>query len=58
MPLVLELSPAGVKPSLGAPCDVDDVRWLAFLAALDLLAVAGVSLVVVGGLDQEAAGVG
>jgi hypothetical protein len=49
--LVLELAPAGAQPSLRTPRDVHDVRGLAFLAALDLLAVGGDSLVVVGSFD-------
>jgi len=54
---VFELPPAGVEPSLGARGGVDDVRGLAFLAALQLLSVCDVPLVVVGGLDQQPAGV-
>ena len=55
---VFELAPAGVQPSLGAPGDVDGLRRLAALATLELGGDGGVSLVVVGGLDQQPAGVG
>jgi hypothetical protein len=55
---VLVLAPAGVEASLRAPGDVDDLGWLAALAALELGADRRVVLVVVGGLDERAAGVG
>ena len=48
---------ASVEPSLGAPGDVDDVRGLALLATLELFARGGMALIMVGGLDQEPAGV-
>jgi hypothetical protein len=55
---VFELSPAGVEPTLRAPGDVDDLGWMAALAALERLADHGAAAVVVGGLDRQPSGVG
>lgn len=55
---MLELAPAGVQPPLCAPGDVDDLRWLVALTTLEGWPDRGVALLVVGGLDQQAAGVG
>src|SRR5690348_16732374 len=54
---VFELAPARVEASLRFPGDVDDLRRLAALATLELDADAGLAAVVVGGLDQQPAGV-
>jgi hypothetical protein len=54
----LELSPAGVQASLRAPGDVDDLWWLVTLSAFKLETDPGLAAVVVGGLDQQPAGVG
>ncbi len=55
---VFELSPAGVQAALRAPCDVDDLWWLVTLSAFKLETDPGLAAVVVGGLDQQPAGVG
>jgi len=55
---VFELSPAGVQASLRAPGDIYDLRRLVALTALELEPDAGLAAVVVGGLDQQPAGVG
>ena len=55
---VFELAPAGVQPALRAPGDVDDLGCLPALAALERLTDDGAAAVVVGGLDQQPAGVG
>ena len=55
---VFELAPAGVEASLRAPGDVDDLGWLSALAALERLPDNGAAAVVLGGLDQQPAGVG
>ena len=55
---VFELAPAGVELTLRAPGDVDDLRCVAALAALERLADRGSAAVVVGSLDQEPPGVG
>ena len=57
-PCVFELAPARVEPSLRAPGDVDDLRCLPALAALERFADHGPAAVVVGRLDQQPAGVG
>lgn len=54
---VFELPPAGVQAALRLPGDVDDLRRVAALAALQLASDRGVALVVVGGLDQQPPGV-
>ena len=49
--------PALVQPALGAPGDLDHPRVLAVLAASQAVADGGPVAVVVGGLDQQPAGV-
>ena len=52
-----EVAPAAVKALLGAPSDVDHAWVLAAVAAAELVADPGGMAVVVGGLDEQAAGV-
>ena len=54
----LQQSPAGVQPALGAPGGVDGAGALPALAALEGHPDRGVVAVVVGGLDEQPAGVG
>ena len=54
---VFELAPAGVQSPLRTPGDVDYLGGLAALAALERPAYPRMALVVIGGLDQQAAGV-
>ena len=49
--------PALVQPALGAPSDRDHARVLAVLAGGELVADRGLVVVVVGGLDEQAASV-
>ena len=56
-PLVVQVLPALVQAALGAPGDLDDARVLAGLAAGERLADPGRVAVVVGGLDEQPAGV-
>src|SRR5262249_6261648 len=51
-----QVNPAGVEARLGAPGDLADPRILALLAAAQLNPDPWTGPVVVGGLDQEAAG--
>jgi hypothetical protein len=55
---VFELAPAGVEPALRAPGDVDDLGCVSALAALECFPDRGSAAVVLGGLDQQPAGVG
>ena len=57
-PLRAQVLPALVEAALGAPGDLDDARVLPGLAARERLADAWLVAVVVGGLDQQPAGVG
>ncbi len=57
-PLAVKVLPALVQASLGAPGDLDDAWVLAGLAAGECLAAARRVAVVVGGLDEQPAGVG
>ena len=57
-PGVFELAPAGVQSALRFPGDVDDLGCVAALATLERFADYGPAAVVVGGLDQQSAGVG
>ena len=53
----VQVLPALVEPPLGAPGDFDHARVLAVLAAGELLADARRPAVVMGGFDQQRAGV-